>query len=95
MGAAQNSTGARGVYVAPSSRRTSAAPRHRLGTTGYGQTRVGRSSIRQCCPSLVRILRAAMARESDPTAMLGLVILVIVAELLAIAVGVTFGMFIG
>ena len=35
------------------------------------------------------------ARESDPTAMLGLVILVIVAELLAIAVGVTFGMFIG
>jgi len=56
---------------------------------------VGRSSIRQCCPSLVRILRAAMARESDPTAMLGLVILVIVAELLAIAVGVTFGMFIG
>ena len=51
--------------------------------------------IRQCCPSLVRILRAAMARESDPTAMLGLVILVIVAELLAIAVGVTFGMFIG
>jgi len=36
-----------------------------------------------------------MARESDPTAMLGLVILVIVAELLAIAVGVTFGLFIG
>ena len=36
-----------------------------------------------------------MARESDPTAMLGLVVLVIVAELLAIAVGITFGMFIG
>ena len=43
----------------------------------------------------LRILRATMARESDPTAMLGLVVLVIVAELLAIAVGVTFGMFIG
>jgi hypothetical protein len=34
-------------------------------------------------------------RESDPTAMLGLVILVVVAELLAVAVGVAFGWFLG
>ena len=33
--------------------------------------------------------------ESDPTAMLGLVILVVVAVLLAVAVGVAFGLFIG
>jgi hypothetical protein len=34
-------------------------------------------------------------RESDPTAMLGLVLLVIVAEVVAAAVGVAFGFFIG
>ncbi len=34
-------------------------------------------------------------RESDPTAMLGLVILVVLAELLAIAIGVAFGLLIG
>ena len=33
--------------------------------------------------------------ESDPTVMLGLVILVVVAVLLAVAVGVAFGLFIG
>jgi hypothetical protein len=34
-------------------------------------------------------------RESDPTVMLGLVILVCVAVVLAVAVGVAFGLFIG
>ena len=34
-------------------------------------------------------------RESDPTMMLGLVILVVVAVVLAVVVGVTFGLFIG
>ena len=72
-----------------------ARPRHGLGETGRAQTRVGRSPSSKCRPTPLRILRATMARESDPTAMLGLVVLVIVAELLAIAVGVTFGMFIG
>ena len=63
--------------------------------TGPGRPEWDAPPAGRCCPSLVRILRAAMARESDPTAMLGLVVLVIVAELLAIAVGVTFGVFIG
>jgi hypothetical protein len=34
-------------------------------------------------------------RESDPSAMLGLVVLVVVAELLAIAIGVTLGLVVG
>jgi hypothetical protein len=34
-------------------------------------------------------------RESDPSAMLGAVVLVVVAELLAIAVGVALGLIVG
>ena len=57
----------------------------------------------RCCPSPLCILGAAVMvrtndtgrRESDPTVMLGLVILVVVAVVLAVAVGVAFGLFIG
>ena len=65
--------------------------------------RSGTSLPGECCPTSLRILRVAVMvrtsdtgrRESDPTAMLGLVILVCVAVVLAVAVGVAFGLFIG
>ena len=56
-----------------------------------------------CCPDLLRILYVAIMgsdrqpgiRESDPEAMLGLVILVMVGLLVAMAVGVTLGLLVG
>jgi hypothetical protein len=55
----------------------------------------------ECCPSLLGMLRAAIMdgarqhgrRESDPSAMLGLVVLVVMGLLVAIAIGGMLGLF--